>query len=94
MTGVIIVAVLLLVLYKKGRLGPLAWEGREQLVRGRHPGELGGRPFGPSWAHHYGPDGALAQRRETPEEVLARRLADGDLSPDEYLERSALLHER
>lgn len=31
------------------------------------------------------------RRRETPQEVLQRRLADGDITPDEYEQRKALL---
>lgn len=83
MIAIIIVALFLFVLHRNGRLGPFAWQGREHLVAAPTPGQLGARPFGPQ-----------APSTPTPSDVLARRLADGDISPEEYLERSALLHER
>ena len=83
MTALVIVAVLLFVLHRTGRLGPLAWQGREHLAEARTSGQLGARPFGPP-----------RPATPTPSDVLAKRLADGDISPEEYLERSALLHER
>ena len=83
MTGIIIVAVFLFALHRFGRLGPFAWQGREHLAAARTAGQLGARPIGPQ-----------LPATPTPSEVLARRLADGDISPEEYLERSALLHER
>lgn len=61
------------------------------LVMLQHRGSIGpfrwaGRPL--AAAH----PGAVAV--EPAEAILARRLADGDLSPDEYLERAALLKDR
>ncbi|WP_203568028.1 hypothetical protein [Aestuariimicrobium ganziense] len=89
-------AVLLIVLAMKGRLGPLIWEGRPVAAGDTHRG-LGRGPCG-RWAGarpDVGADaGADSPPRESAESVLARRLADGEITPEDYLERSSLLNER
>lgn len=67
----------IVILAATGRIGPIAWVGRP----------LGGSPS---------PDGSGAQPGEnpatpTPEGILAMRLAEGDISPEEYLERLSML---
>ncbi|CAI9402083.1 MULTISPECIES: hypothetical protein [Aestuariimicrobium] len=74
------VVLLVVLLYTRGRVGPLTWAGREHLAGQSHPRMLGARPSAPE--------------KPSPSEVLAGRLADGEITPDEYLERSALMHER
>ncbi len=78
----LMIAVFLFVLAQAGRIGPFVWLGP------RHPRQLPPRSWG-------GPpvEGETAARRD-PEQVLAMRLADGDLSTDEYLERLSVLQSR
>ena len=40
------------------------------------------------WGRSEGPQG---RNRETPHEILRRRLANGDIQPEEYEQRKALL---
>ncbi|WP_206080001.1 SHOCT domain-containing protein [Propioniciclava coleopterorum] len=68
----LLLGLLLFVLVRKGRLGPV----RFAPGRPGHPGHPGfGRPSAE--------DEALAR--------LAERLANGDITPEEYLERSSVL---
>ena len=64
----------------RGRIGPFAWDPVGPSGPG-HPGFA--RPPHPG-GFHRGPD---------PEAVLAERLANGDIAPEEYLERLHLLRE-
>lgn len=79
----IAIGVFLFLLHQRGSLGPFRWEGRQFSPAGQH---------GPSM--HRGPWGYPAQlgpASDSAESILARRLADGEIDSDEYLERSALL---
>lgn len=79
----IAIGVFLFLLHQRGSLGPFRWEGRQFPPAGQH---------GPSL--HRGPWGYPAQlgpASDSAESILARRLADGEIDSDEYLERSALL---
>lgn len=78
----LILVILLLKFARHGRVGPVRWA----------PGGPGGpgRHAGPPWAQSW-----PAQR--SPEEealaTLAERLASGDITPEEYLERSTALRD-
>ncbi|WP_040162028.1 SHOCT domain-containing protein [Nigerium massiliense] len=57
----------------------------------KNTGRIG--PF--VWDPAGAPDrGRACCRRNDPEAVLAQRLANGDITPDEYLERLSLLQEK
>ena len=60
------------------------------LIALQHRGTIG--PF--RWLGNPVAAGPQPTAIDSAEGVLARRLADGDLSPDEYLERAALLNDR
>lgn len=79
MAVLIALLVFLFLLKHHGRLGPFVWDA---------PSCPGRRPDAER------PDPGREAAREDPETVLARRLADGDLTPEEYLERLSLLQER
>lgn len=83
--------VLFKVFFRRGGLGPVRWDPR----RGAGEDGSGRRPrhgFGPGAAGHRPP-----WAQQSPEEAalatLAERLASGDITPDEYLERSSALRE-
>ena len=92
----IAVGILLIVLHKRGELGPFRWEGRP-VTAGRcgrvgaigAPAERAMPTGGPHQAHPRGP-----RHDASPETVLAQRLADGEITADEYLERVAVLTDR
>lgn len=79
-----------IILAKQGKLGPPPWA--------RHhggPGQHGPGPHGPG---HHGPGHhGHGHHGPAPEdhayEMLAERLASGDITPDEYRERVAVLRE-
>lgn len=74
----ITLVVFVVVLAKKGRLGPFVWER-----------DWRGRPA--LWA----PMGsAVDLTDDSAERILARRLADGDLTVDDYYERLSLIQAR
>lgn len=62
--------ILLVVLHRRGELGPLVWVGRPALAQAQAQPAI-----------------------ESAEHVLAARLADGQITADEYLERASLLRE-
>ena len=78
MIVVIGLVVLLLVLHQRGRLGPLEWAGRPVVAH----------------AHNHFLASGSGAGTASAEQVLAQRLADGDLAPDEYLERMSALRDR
>lgn len=84
MAVLIALLVFLVLLKHHGRLGPFVWDAPPCPGRRREPD----RPDAER------PDPGREAAREDPETVLARRLADGDLTPEEYLERLSLLQER
>lgn len=80
----IALTVFVVVLRNSGRIGPFVWLGRP----GHGPVRVGGRPGcrRPAAAAGPAPDSDA-------ERILARRLADGHVTPEEYLERLSLLQE-
>lgn len=91
----LLAVVVIISLLKHGRVGPVRWDPRHQ----GGPGSAGqgqdgpGRRPGPPWAE--GPWGRGPWAQPSPEEAalatLADRLAKGEISPEEYLERSTAL---
>ena len=82
----IAIGVFLFLLHQRGSLGPFRWEGRQFSPAGQH---------GPSL--HRGPWGYPAQlgpASDSAESILARRLADGDLTVDDYYESLSLIQSR
>jgi hypothetical protein len=93
----LILLLFLFALSRVGRIGPFEWAGPV-------------RRFGPPpWAYHgtFGPQGPAPEAGEDagrvrppfgppadPERILARRLADGEISSDDYLERLSLIQSR
>lgn len=75
MGALIAVLVFLIVLAHVGRLGPFVWAGRTRFGASASPQQRA----------------VAAPDRPEPERVLALRLAEGELSPDDYLERLSLL---
>lgn len=84
----IVLTILIIKLLKHGRVGPVRWAGRGaggSPEGERRPGQ-GFGPFGPGrapWSQPSPEEAALA--------TLAERLASGDITPEEYLERSSAL---
>ena len=52
------------------------------------------RSTGPHHAHHASPAGPAGAASETPAQILDRRLAQGDISPEDYQARAAILNKR
>lgn len=75
---VFVVVTFVIALMLLGRIGPFTWD----------PVGGPGRPAHPGFARHPG-----FHRGPGPEAVLAERLANGDIAPEEYLERIAMLRE-
>lgn len=78
---VTVTVVFVILLARFGRIGPFVWDPAGAPGPRRQPTRCGG-------------PGPRADTAGTPETVLARRLADGDITPEEYLERLSLLQER
>ena len=73
----IALAVFLVVLSRRGRIGPFEWD--------------------PNWRTRpalCGPGAAPVSATDEAERILARRLADGDLTVDDYYERLSLIQAR
>lgn len=68
-----------------GRIGPFVWDG-PRAPYGAYPG--------PAPSAHSPHDVQAAPAESDPAHILARRLADGEISPEEYLERLSLINER
>lgn len=92
----IAVGLLVLVLNRRGHLGPLTWAGREGVGCSRRQAALvgAGASAGQGGAQVAQQTQGTQQPQGTPQQVLAMRLADGQISADEYLERSSLLQDR
>lgn len=78
-------AVLVLILAFTGRIGPFVWAGRPL---GRPGGEWPTADYADSPPR---PRPASPNPGPTPEEIVAQRLADGQISPDEYRELVSVL---
>lgn len=80
--GFVLPLLVCLILFKKlvryGGIGPVRWNPQGGAPQGPRP--QGPRPF---WAQPTPEEDALA--------TLTQRLASGDISPEEYLERSSVL---
>ncbi len=86
--------VFLVLLAKLGRIGPFTWEPRfaglpasAAPVAPATPTEIGAGAAASGWT-------GWAGRHDDPETILARRLADGEITSDDYLERMSLLGHR
>lgn len=83
----------LFLLFRSGRFGPPPWYRgyRQQAGRPGDPSTQAPPPGAKPWAGPWGPgprpeDDAL--------KVLADRLASGDITPDEYLQRVSVLRQQ
>lgn len=92
--------VFLVLLAKLGRIGPFTWEPRfAGLPASTAPATPAGPPM-PAMPTEIAAGGAAsgwtgwAGRHDDPETILARRLADGEITSDDYLERMSLLSHR
>lgn len=95
----ILAVILITKLIKHGRLGPVRFDPHRTAEAGAHEGP--GRRPGPPWAQGFGPGSGsgfgsgFGWGQPSPEDAalatLADRLAKGEISPEEYLERSTAL---
>ncbi|QIK72093.1 SHOCT domain-containing protein [Propioniciclava coleopterorum] len=92
----------LFVLSQVGRLGPFEWAGRRRPVAAHYTPAFAGPPPASAPAPGqvpasvpapWGPPAGWSVPQD-PERILAHRLAEGDLTPDEYLERLSMLQSR